>query len=165
MTRLPLALAALAVVAGRPDDGRVADLYGGEANLAVVARPDRVTASRLERAEPLGTIPAEDAVKVGPVPVPEELARSISKALASGDSYLWDVAKGCIPSYEVRLRFERGDERIDVYLCLNCKVLAIRKGNQELGGEDFDPIFPLLLKAAQQLFPDDEPIQSLRVRD
>lgn len=104
-------------------------------------------------------------VEVGPaVEVPPALAAELSAALASSDSYLWDSAKGCKPSWGAKLVFFRGPHRVDVLLCYECKLLETYLDGKRIALEDFDPIEPLLISAALKLFPEDEEMRKLSSR-
>jgi len=156
---------ARAEAAGR----RVADLFDGEAGLKTVTAADEVVAYRLAplpverqgRRTPLD----EFEVLAGPVPLPAEHAGRVARALSSPGSYGWDYAKGCVPIYGVRFSFVRGGDRVDVLLCLQCDVLLVYRNGEIAGGEDFDPIRPILVRAAKAAFPDDEVIAGLKERD
>jgi hypothetical protein len=140
-------------------------LYGGPANLAIVARPTKVEAYRL------GPLPLEELshdaavgahpVLAGPVELPEADAVAVAAALSSADSYAWHFGKACMPRYGVRLSFVRGPDRVDVLLCFECDILAAWRNGQWLGYEDFDDARPVLVRAVRAAFPDDAEIQSL----
>jgi hypothetical protein len=143
---------------------RLAELFGGPAGLSIVASPDRVEASRLgPPPDRPGVSEADLPTIAGPVPVPDATATTLSRALTSPNSYGWDYAKGCIPSYGVRLSFHRAGGRVDVLLCMQCQMILVSRDGGEGRSEDFDPINAILVDAVILLFPDDPAIQSLKV--
>ncbi len=137
---------------------RVAQLFGGEAGLAVVAHPDSIQAFRLDTTDDSRIdFPVAD----GPITVPNGIAKSLASALAADGSYDWGVAHGCMPRYGVRLSFNRGSDRVDVLFCMNCRVLSALRGGDETGSVEFGPIRPAMVDAFKSLFPRDPAIQSL----
>ncbi len=144
-------------------DLRVVRLFGGSDGLNFVLHPSSVEAYHIEpMAEGRG--PAADAFPVvsGPVDVPSVSVQRLTSALTSPESYLWDVAKGCMPTYGVRLSFRRGGDRLDILLCMSCKMLLVVRDGVIVGGGNFDPIEPGLIEVVTALFPDDPAIQALR---
>jgi hypothetical protein len=142
-------------------------LFGGGENMAIVREATRVEAYRL--GPPPGGDPPRDyispldyEVASGPAPVPAELAKEMSQALLSPEAYGWDYAKACgWPVYGVKLSFCQGSERVDVYFCFKCSVLAVVRDDRVLGGEDFDNAEQVFVKAVKKLFPDDAEIQKI----
>ncbi|HEX5447330.1 MAG TPA: hypothetical protein VFW87_26180, partial [Pirellulales bacterium] len=82
-------------------------------------------------------------------------------ALASPKSYLWETVKGCLPEYGACLTFFRTDHRVDVLVCFECNVLLVAFDGTLSGGEDFDAIRPVLVRAAKAAFPADAVLQGL----
>ena len=145
-------------------------LFGGTKNVEIVRHPTRVEAYRL--GDPPGGSPSTDDVSgispldypvtAGPVLVSSKTAAKVSAALVSRDTYGWDYAKACgYPIYGVKLSFFQGNDRVDVYFCFLCNVLAVARDDQTFGGEDFDDARAVLVQAAKQAFPDDKSIQEL----
>ena len=77
-------------------------------------------------------------------------------------TYSWDSAKSCKPNYGVRIQFNSGDDRVDVLLCFECRILAVYHNDKSGGGEDFDNANPALIAVVKRLFPDDREIQNLK---
>lgn len=161
-----LALAVVAFAAEALYRARaVSQMFGGDAALDTVAHASRVEAFRL------GPLPADvqwqDAaredypVTSGPVDVPAPAAAEIAAALISKDSYRWHSIKLCMPNYGVRLSFYREADRVDVFLCFECDILGIAHNGRATGGEDFDDVRPVFVRASKKLFPDDPEIQGL----
>ena len=128
----------------------------------------RVEAYRV--APPSGSNPMEDytspldyEVASEPVVVSAVAARELSEALLSPETYNWGSAKACGgPVYGVKLSFFKGSERVDVYFCFQCSVLAVVRDDRVFGGGDFDNAEPLFIRAAKKLFPHDAAIQEIR---
>ena len=144
---------------------RIPKLYGGPRNVAIVARPDKVEAFRVEQAsERARTDDAQFsdwATIAGPATLSPETAAEVSAALVSPSSYEWHYAKGCWPNFGARLSFHQGSEQVDVLLCFECDILWIVRNGRRIGGEDFDDVRAVLARAVKEAFPDDEVIQSL----
>jgi hypothetical protein len=139
-------------------------MFGDGAALEVVSHPTRVEAFRL--VPPADVRKQENAVRTvlsGPVAVPAELAGRLSRALVSPDSYLWGGAPACYPAYGVRLSFYRGEDRVDLLLCMTCHVLLVQRDGRDVSGGCFHPIAPLMVDAVVSLFPDDPLVQALKV--
>ncbi len=141
----------------------VTKMFGGEDGLLTVTHPTKVKAYRL-KSDPENLSPdlKDYDVSVGPVSVPDAVAAKVSAVLVSRRSYGWDYAKGCLPRYGVRLSFLRGSDQVDVYLCLECRILGVTRNGTGTGGEDFDPMNAVLVSAVKSLFPDDSEIQKLK---
>jgi hypothetical protein len=140
---------------------RVEKLFGGK-GLAVVTHPDRIEAFRLDPIDgPTDISPVNFPVKIGPVEVPGELSSALTSAFASERSYDWDNPVGCMPRFAVRLSFYRGQDRVDVLLCMNCCILLVEHDGVETGMGQFDPIRAVIADAVKSLFPGDPVIQSL----
>ena len=155
---------ALLVVWGRIDwtdrSNVLAALYGGPQGLDLIAHPDRIEAYRLapqtdEFDSDKATL-ADYRITSGPIAVPNSVAATISEALSAPGSYMWDSVKGCHPSFEVRLTFLRGLERIDVLFCFGCMILRAAEY------ENFDYAMPAMVRAVKAIFPNDPEIQRLR---
>jgi len=160
-----LAAAAVATAFLRRGD-EIDRLFGGTVGRETVLRPERVTAFRLKPILNDQVLPLDDyPIVAGPIEVPRESGDSIGSILVSHDSYSRDDwLKACIPVYGVRLSFARGDDTVDVLLCLECELLATYLNGKSVSGDDFEPACNQLLSLVKQLFPNDEQIQSLKPR-
>jgi hypothetical protein len=144
----------------------VVSMFGGAESLAIVAHPERVEAYRLgllpEGVDSGKATLADHPITAGPVEVPLAVAADFGRVLTSGESYGWGYAKGCgAPIYGVAVSFYRPAGRIDVLFCFKCNVLMVEHNGSITGGEDFDPIRPILVRSVKSLFPGDAVIQSL----
>ena len=143
----------------------VSRLYGGEASRLALARASRADAYRLKpltRAEaPEGGPPSGYPVTAGPIRIPARLAAEIGEALTSTTTHGVEVPRGCFPTYGVRIRFHAGADVVDVLLCFECNMLLVFHNNEKSGGEAFDFIRPILVRASKAIFPDDNQIQEL----
>jgi hypothetical protein len=160
-----IAAIVLSVVWYASTRGALERLYGGAANLAVVARPTTIKAFRL------GPLPldllshtaaiADHPVLAGPVELAPADAAAVSEALSSSNSYEWMTGKACMPRYGIRFSFEMDANCVDVLLCFECDILAVWRDGRCLGVEDFDNARPALVRAVRAAFPGDQEIQSL----
>jgi hypothetical protein len=164
---LAFALAPFLVGAGWYAQFRFAvrQVFGGGANLAIVARPERVEAYRVgplpEGVDRDAAMLSDYLVVAGPIELPKEIAGEASAALVSPGTYMWDAAKACVPVYGVKLSFIRGSERVDVLVCYECLILRVGRDGQAVGGGNFDYGEAALIKAAKAAFPGDAEIQAL----
>jgi hypothetical protein len=162
-----------AQLAALPGSSWVAKQLGGDGVLNVVTKPDRGSAFRIQGSErtSLNDIP----VIAGPNPVAPEMLGRIASVLAADGTYrkTWTLApdgtykrtrgeKGCEPEYGVRLRFEKGKDVVDVFICFACAQMRIVLNGKRLGLVDFDPGEADLIEIARGLFTDDPDIQSLK---
>lgn len=143
---------------------RLNRLFGDKESQAVVAKPMKVQAYRLPD-DSLHQPTVKDFKTIaGPVAVDDALAKSVSQLLLDEKSYLWEVGKGCEPSFGVRLEFTQGDKSTDVFFCFDCNILEVYVNGKPVGSEDFDDVRPQLVKAMQKIFPDDKVIQGLKAQ-
>lgn len=143
-------------------------LFGGGENMAIVREATRVEAHRV--VPPPGCIPMEDYISpldfkiaAGPAGVPADMAKELATTLLSTDTYSWGSDKACgYPVYGVKLSFFRGSERVDVYFCFKCSVLAVVRDEQVVGRADFDHGERVFVDAVKKFFPQDAEIQAIR---
>ena len=103
----------------------------------------------------------------GPITPDAAWVGELRAILASSDSYGWDYAKGCMPMPGVGIRFVRGDQRVDIWLCYSCTELGM--GLYAAGGtepvatasEDFDEVSGAMIALAKRVFFGDAAIQAL----
>lgn len=106
--------------------------------------------------------PLDYEVVSEPVAVPAVAARKLSETLLSPETYSWGSAKACGgPVYGVKLSVFQGSERVDVYFCFQCSVLAVVRDDRVFGGGDFDNAEQVFVQAVKALFPDDQEIQPI----
>lgn len=109
------------------------------------------------------TSPLEYRMVGDPVTVTKELAKTLQTTLLSSDTYEWEMAKACgHPVYGVKLSFYRGGDRVDVYFCFSCLVLAVVRDQKTYMPEDFDNGKQVFVDAVKELFPTDAEIQAIR---
>src|SRR5262245_30045084 len=132
-----LGLLSLAVLTGCGSaSGEVVQkVFGGEKVYKVIDAAPELTAHRLTEPANRTSDPTKytegEAVKV-----PADMATKIRKLLKSPTTYSFDSAKGCKPSYGVRLKFKSGNDVVDVDLCYQCGELAVTHNGKAVGGED-----------------------------
>ena len=143
-------------------------LFGSAENLTIVREATRVEAYRLAPLNGVNpvdvdTSPLEFRTTAGPVIVKSELSETLQEALLSSQTYRWWGVKECgYPIYGVKLSFFRGSERVDVYFCFKCAVLAVVRDEQVVGRADFDHGERIFIDAVKKLFPQDAEIQAIR---
>jgi len=153
-------------------DVLVEELFGGKDAVEIVEHPDRVEVFRLNGERKRR--PVKDAVKEAQlddfppvsdaVPVPHDIALQVAATLISPESYHWLIGKLCIPEYDVRFSFFRGDQRVDVLFYFECDMLLILRNGQGISGGYFDYSHNFLASIMKQLFPKDEEIQAIPSR-
>lgn len=162
--------------AARPGSSMVAKALGGDEVLGVLSKPDRGSVFRLEEPK-MAPQPRPMAIPVvaGPFAIPPDILNRIGAVLGAEGTYrkAWELradgtygrgmAKGCLPSYGVRFRLEKGPRVVDVFLCYGCgDIITVPDGKSIGGGLYFDPGRDELVAIAQALFPDDAKIQSMK---
>jgi hypothetical protein len=142
------------------------DLFGGSRGFHVVRNPTKVEAYRL------GDLPASVAIEdsqggdypitAGPVPLSSAMSKKLSTALLSQDTVHFGVPAACgYPVYGAKFSFFRDANRVDVFVCFTCDFLQVNLDGDRIGGEYFSEARGVLVRAAQESFPDDPVIQSL----
>jgi hypothetical protein len=147
-----------------PAGSKLAARLGGDRVLEVVRSMEPAVAYRTRHDPGLGMFPrsADDlAVIGGPQTIDADNRSRLAEALGSDATYRFDIAKGCFPSYGVRLRFERGSDFVDVLLCLECEILATYLNGENVGHGDFDHGARELVSITLALFPGDPAIREL----
>ncbi|HZF00236.1 MAG TPA: hypothetical protein VE981_24715 [Planctomycetota bacterium] len=135
---------ARAIMSGA-DDVRVFRLISPEDRMSVKDWPDLSTTAE---ATPSSKLRAE-----------------LTALLLDPASYQLEEGKGCIPDPGVKLRFKRGAESVEAYICLQCAMIAFYGGGAS--GEAFwgnlDPCFKKVYDIIAKLFPNDEAIRKLDI--
>lgn len=139
---------------------KVIKLFGKGA-VEVLAKPDKVNAYRLPKKSYQVKTVKEFKMTTGPVALEKSLFSETSRVLLDSKSYQWDVAKGCLPDYGVRMEFIQGDKTADVFFCFGCDILTLYYQGKPIGGEDFDIVRPKLVSIVKKIFKDDKLIQEL----
>ncbi|HXS69470.1 MAG TPA: hypothetical protein VN761_11540 [Candidatus Polarisedimenticolia bacterium] len=138
----------------------VEELVGGPEAYKTIESPDKVQAWLLTSNS---DNPArENKNRTGPVELKPSEAKAFSNALLNFDTYFWNVSKGCIVDYGARLRFTRGNNSVDVWLCFQCNTLSFSHDGKQNFGE-FDNGRNPLVKALQSAFPKDSIVKDLQL--
>ncbi len=169
-----LAIAAGLITPGCAEpQSKTESALGGKRVLDTIKHADRIEAYRLRpqfvddsahllEEDDRERTKASDYEVVGDaVDVPDDIAKRFAAILDAPESYLWDMASGCVPDYGVRLSFVRDSERVDVLFCLECDLLSVFRNDRARGGADFSPAHGRLVAEFKKLFPDDRAIQGL----
>lgn len=162
MKRLLLALIVVTSVSHAGDrPSNVAELFMSAENIAFVVSPDRIEACVLQMRKPwFSRDLAKRKYKEGRYEVvPPSAVALLSTTLTAEDSYGWDYAKACWPTWNVRVKFFRGESYVSADLCFGCDILMLTRDGVPLGGEDFDNISDELFAVVQPLFPGDPVIR------
>lgn len=152
-------------------------MFGGAEIVKTIQDPDRVTAQRIqmkdfdEHTEDGGWARVNYEPLADPIVVSDANARRLAGWLTAGSSYMWYdeilVTKSCVPTYGVKLSFDRGDRHVEVWLCFECDIFTVyepieyESSRHSSGGGDFELIHDELADVMQSLFPDDDAIQAL----
>jgi hypothetical protein len=91
-------------------------------------------------------------------------ATELRRILENPDTYPFGIAKGCIPRYGVRFRFESDDGPLEVRLCFGCNMLEVTRDKSSVGGGGFDSARSKLVALCKELFPNDKVIQRMDPR-
>lgn len=142
-------------------DANLHEVFGTKQVLEAVKSAERVEACRLAPESYHKASLAEYDFIGDPVRVSEADADALVAVLVDPATYLFDMAKGCLPVYGVGVRFIAGAEEVTVLFCFECDILTVYRGDQEVGGEDFDPARARFVAIMQRIFPKDEAIQAL----
>ena len=153
------------------DTTRVAAVFGGSQNVAIIAHADSVKAWRT-----LGSVEADKPYQPGqnvdfkyqdyylktgkPILVSTNLAVKLSRLLLDKNTYPepTGMGKDCLPDPPVVVTFSKGGKSVDVFLCFGCKILIVNKIQNQ---SDFDPGAEAILKVVKKIFPKDRKIQSI----
>ena len=156
--------AMLAVAADKPNppiDPAVVEILGGKTAVDVLQNAETVQGSL----QPAESYHEDDVSKygtrLGPIELSAKQREQLTTLLLSRTSYLIGVGKGCEPDYGVRVTFRKGERTVDVLFCFGCEQLQTYVNGKSTSGGLFDPSTKDFLNVVQQIFPDDEAIQSL----
>jgi hypothetical protein len=141
-------------------------VFGGTANYELLTSAETVKACQLtfeDANQPPAELSEYDEGEF--VNLSAAQVNALRAILASPQSYYFGVAKACAPIYGVRIRFESSDDWLDINLCFSCDMLEVTRNGESVGGEDFDPIRPQLVRLCKELFPGDAETQKLKERD
>ena len=163
-TQAPLRVTNVAELLGPlpPPRHFVEELVGGKDAYETVASPDRVEAWLLN-GEGRGERP-QKKIRTGLLELKPKIAKAFSAALLDFDSYQWTAMKLCSPDYGLRLRFIRGNARVEFILCYDCDILQVTH-NGKTKEENFDFAHNKLVKALQGAFPQDEIVKQLKLNN
>jgi len=150
------------LLARQPTSEELTNVLGGSQVVAILRKPDRVEAARIapptfERSwEPIEYEELEIKEKV-----PAEIAADISHVLVTPAENREDDPVSCVPIYGVRVSFFQGMDRVDVYFCFECGILAVHLNDKAVGGNHFRYRYQRLIRDVQQLFPYDQRLAKL----
>ena len=157
----------LAIVAQRDEvDSRVANMFGGEQNMAILQHPDRVEILRIGSIQTADDPfrqgpPSEYPIITGPRTLSASMIGALTHDLIQPDTYVWDAVKTCLPTPGIRIDYIRGDDRLQLLICLKCDIMQVFRNDVRVGEEDFDAIHSEMVRIAKAAFPDDPIIQKV----
>ena len=71
-------------------------------------------------------------------------------------------AKGCLPTYGVRMTFQKGEDSLHLYFCFECDLITTTDSDEKMiAGGDFDPAHNQLATLVKEVFPDNKKIQNI----
>ena len=140
----------------------VLKVLGGETVVDIIRSADTARAYRLPPETFYNDRLSEYDVPAGSLAVPAASLASLKRVLLDEESYELLSAKGCEPIFGVGVTFEKGDDTVDVLFCFQCDILVVYHHDEDVGGEDFDPVRPTLISVMKQTFVDDDVIQGLQ---
>ncbi len=144
---------------------RVSNLYGGPSAVDTIQNATSVQAYRLPSPSLHVEKLADYTMSAGPIEIPPATVSKLRAVLMDDSVYLWDVAKACgEPDYGVRFQFQKGEDKVDVLICFKCNMLGVYHNGDAVEYEDCDNGRSQLIEIAQELFPGDAVIQSLKMR-
>lgn len=157
-----VAILLAALLGCQSDESPLLEVFGSPGTIATVRSAEIVTAERLARASYHRSKSSDYETLSEPVELSQDQARRLKKILLDAGSYDFEMSKGCMPEYGVRLRFrDAAGEIVDVLLCFQCHTLAVYDEEGDVGGEDFDRVSDELAGLMKELFPDDPAIQQI----
>jgi hypothetical protein len=142
-------------------EDRIAAALGGQEVIDILRHPDKVEGVLLESSgkvvlrNPADYRPRSDAVTMSP-----NVAANLVQVMTT-EHRQYSGAKGCMPTYGVRLRFAKGDRQSDIYLCFECAILQVVLDGETVGGMGFDLIWSEIISDVRRIFPDDEGLREL----
>jgi hypothetical protein len=138
-----------------------ADVLGGDAVVAIIAKPDKVEVYRLKD-QTHKEKPSEYESSSGPLDVDVMTAQDLSAVVTAFDTYERNAAKGCKPIYGVRTTFIQGKQQVDVVYCFACDILTVYLNGKAVGHGEFDPGHKQLVRLAQRMLPKYDEIKMLK---
>lgn len=151
-----------AIVGCVPGENQLLEVFGSPETMATVRSAETVTAQRLVGEVDYHEKSSEYEAQGEPLSLSPDQAERLRNILLDAGSYRFDLAKGCMPVYGVRLRFQDAAGKfVDVLLCFDCKILTVYDESGSVGGEDFDGVKDRLAELMKQLFPNDPAIAEL----
>ncbi|MDB6026979.1 MAG: hypothetical protein JWM68_3202 [Verrucomicrobiales bacterium] len=174
LNRPPLVLTNVEELLGPmpPPQFFVEELVGGKEVYAILENPEEVEIALLSKLEMdtnrlstlCGSLFKPKVDRVGPIKLKPEAVKAFTDSLLSFDSYLWGISNDCMSDFGARLKFKRGTNTVEVLLCYECDMVEIKHGFDIPGPQPghFDNAHGKLVKAIQDVFPQDQIIRDLK---
>ncbi len=148
----------------RNDPTTVSELFLSPQFIEIIEDPDTIEACMLKIKDPMRKyifwgpkdLTKRKYVEGDFVSVPDEIASNLKKNLLSEESYRWGIRVGCVPIFQSRLRFNRGDEEVEIDFCFLCSIMNIRRKEEYVSGSVFDMDRTGFLDQMIALFPEEE---------
>ena len=163
VTLIALALGSYRAWQIASERAELTSIFGGEEGMAILVKPDKVEAYRLGKPTgPHHSIDLKDYPTISPPVAISTADLETLQRLFTGRSSFRHYYKACIPTYGVRLDFNRGNKELHILFCLECESLDCWLDGKLVGGADFDPVNADLVRIVKSIFPNDTDIQALR---
>jgi hypothetical protein len=151
-----------------PTETALVRVFGNAKAVEVLRHPDRVEVQRLVGKYLSGdtdvSLLASYPAKGDAFQIPTDVASGISAALLNGENFGYRDMPNCATRYGVRLTYFRGADRVDVLFCFECGVLETFWNQRSIHSQSFAS-YNLFAAAMKELFPHDEQIQAIKLRD
>lgn len=126
-------------------------LIGGEKAKEVISKYEKVEIFRLAD-------DSEKKVISEGIALSAEKSKVLSKLLTDYKTYVWDDGNKCIPEWGIMFTFYKGNDKVEIMLCLDCNIIKFVNGDEE----EVNPIRVELLAIIKPMFPNDKKIQGLK---
>jgi hypothetical protein len=146
----------VSIIGHQPTSAELIKELGGDDVAAVLRNATRVEAVLIEPPEGKhDNNPANYRAVSERQLVDSNVASSIGHTLLLPEEHRdLGVRKACLPRYGVKLTYLAANDRVDVYFCFECALLAVHLNGKSVGGLDFEFAFRHLIHDVRQIFPD-----------
>lgn len=151
----------------RPTESQLIESLGGAQVAAVIKNSQRTEVALIEPPDDKQSHPPNEFVDIGePRTSPGELAQDFRRILLDPNENVRyaGMSKSCIPRYGVRVSFFAGQDRVDVYLCFECAIMATCLNGEPAGENNFELAYRQLISDIRKIYPDDDGLAKLEAR-
>lgn len=141
----------------------VDELFSAEGVLETIQAPERVSACALKSINPPKKYllwgqrdwSKRKYEEKEYVTVPESSLRRMRKDWFAEDSYRWDSKVGCRPIFQSRVRFEKGEQVVEIDFCFGCSIMLVRNDGKVVSSALLEVKDTVFLDEMIALFPDE----------